>query len=85
MLAIGGMTIFVAGARLLTILLCHRWYGLAWYDVESGLIDTLTEIEAIVACCAACLPAMRVYIRRKSEVMEAKSQARSNNSQWESF
>jgi len=76
---IATMTILVSIARLVVILLYYRMYNRA----SSGVVEILTEIEATMAGCAACLPAMRVFFRKQRDTFCAKRKSmasQSNNS-----
>ena len=69
MMLIGVITIAVAIARLVLILCYDRKL-----TNSATAIDLLTEIEAVVAGCVACLPAMRALFRRKrNELVKAEN------------
>ncbi|KAF8474631.1 hypothetical protein BDZ91DRAFT_823337 [Kalaharituber pfeilii] len=77
MMAIGSMTITIAVARLVVILVYSKWYDED--AMSSGLISLLTEIEAVMAGCAACLPAMRTLFRKK---VQNCYREKSNGPEW---
>ena len=65
---IATITIVVSVSRLTAILLYYRLHD----RVSTGVVEILTEIEAAIVGCAACLPAMRVFLREQRNTFYAK-------------
>lgn len=66
--SIATITIVLAISRLTAILLYYRLYDRA----SSGVVEVLTETEAAMVGCAACLPAMRVFLRKQRDTFYVK-------------